>query len=73
MVISKRRTGDGIHPGILTNEGSVIEGVENCPIAIVKFDMLAFYIQQYENNSGNVYSLDDIEKMKEKIDNHRIK
>lgn len=57
----------------IANEGSVIEGVENCPIAIVKFDMLAFYIQQYENNSGNVYSLDDIEKMKEKIDNHRIK
>lgn len=57
----------------IANEGSVIEGVENCPIAIVKFDMLAFYIQQYENNSGNVYSLDDIEKMKGKIDNHRIK
>lgn len=57
----------------IANEGSVIEGIENCPIAIVKFDMLAFYIQQYENNSGNVYSLDDIEKIKEKIDNHRIK
>ena len=57
----------------LANIGSIIQGSENSPVQIVKVDMLAHYISEYKNDSGNIYDAAMIEKWKEKIDTYRVK
>lgn len=56
----------------IANDKSIIEGVENSPIPILKVDMLVHYMKNFKNKSGKVFDSTDIEEWTKKIGQYRV-
>lgn len=54
---------------VIANPSSIIEGVENCKIPILKADTLEAFISNYKNDSK--FSIEEMKKISQKIDSYR--
>lgn len=55
------------------NEKTIIEGEENSLFPVVKIDKLSHHIKTYKNKTGRVFTREEMEQLKSKIEKYRIK